>query len=147
MAQNVSLWGASYPAVPQVVLPKTGGGTAIFTDVSDTTATAGDVLSSKAFYGADGTKKTGSVSSKAAATYNTNSSDQTIAAGQYLIVGDQEYKIIAVGTEAPVTLAGLGHCTIRFNNSETVDMPGSIHVEDKPMPAIGVGTEIKIVEK
>ena len=84
MAQNVSLWGASYPAVPQVVLPKTGGGTAVFTDVSDTTANAGDVLSSKAFYGADGTKKTGSVSSKAAATYNTKSSDQTIAAGQYL---------------------------------------------------------------
>ncbi len=78
---------------------------------------------------------------------SVNPINGTIAAGQYLVVGNQEYKIIAVGTEAPVTLAGLGHCTIRFNNSETVDMPGSIHVEDKPMPAIGVGTEIKIIEK
>lgn len=84
MAQNVSLWGANYPAVPRVVLPKTGGGSATFTDVSDTTATAGDVLASKTFYGADGTSKTGSISSKAAATYNTKTSNQTIAAGQYL---------------------------------------------------------------
>ena len=30
MAQNITLWGASYTAVPEVDLPKTGGGTAKF---------------------------------------------------------------------------------------------------------------------
>lgn len=32
MAQNITLMGASYSAVPAVTLPKTGGGTAKFID-------------------------------------------------------------------------------------------------------------------
>ena len=49
MAQNITLMGASYSAVPAVTLPKTGGGTAQFTDVTDTTAAAADVASGKYF--------------------------------------------------------------------------------------------------
>ena len=55
MAQNISLLGADYPDVPAVELPKTGGGTAAFYDVSDTTATASDVLHNKVFVSANGT--------------------------------------------------------------------------------------------
>lgn len=33
MAQNISIWGANYTAVPAVTLPKTGGGTATFYDM------------------------------------------------------------------------------------------------------------------
>ena len=40
MAQNITLLGANYSAVPGVQLPKTGGGTALFTDTTPTTATA-----------------------------------------------------------------------------------------------------------
>ena len=54
MAQNITLWGASYSDVPSVLLPKTGGGTASFTDVTDTTAAAADVASGKYFYTASG---------------------------------------------------------------------------------------------
>lgn len=32
MAQNITIWGASYTNVPAVELPKTGGGTAKFVD-------------------------------------------------------------------------------------------------------------------
>ena len=32
MAQNITIWGASYSDVPAVELPKTGGGTATFVD-------------------------------------------------------------------------------------------------------------------
>ena len=50
MSQNITLLGASYSDVPGVTLPKTGGGTATFSDVSDTTAAASDVASGKYFY-------------------------------------------------------------------------------------------------
>ncbi len=35
MAQNITLLGASYPDVPAVQLPKTGGGTATFIDETE----------------------------------------------------------------------------------------------------------------
>ena len=62
MAQNITLMGASYSAVPSVTLPKTGGGTASFTDVSDTTATADDVASGTYFYTAAGVRTEGTSS-------------------------------------------------------------------------------------
>lgn len=62
MAQNITIWGASYSAVPAVTLPKTGGGTASFTDVTDTTAAAADVASGKYFYTAAGVRTQGTSS-------------------------------------------------------------------------------------
>ena len=61
MAQNITLMGASYSAVPAVTLPKTGGGTARFDDVSGTTATNADVVSGKSFVKADGSAGSGSL--------------------------------------------------------------------------------------
>ena len=59
MAQNVTVAGASFSDVPSVSLPKTGGGTASFTDVSDTTATAADVAAGSYFYTAAGVRTEG----------------------------------------------------------------------------------------
>ena len=42
MSQNITLLGATYSGVPAVTLPKSGGGTATFTDVTDTTAAAAE---------------------------------------------------------------------------------------------------------
>ena len=71
----------------------------------------------------------------------------TIAPGQTVEIGDQSYKITAVGEEAPVSLAGLGHCTFNFSGQSTVDMLGTIYVENKPMPQLDAGIVIRIIEE
>lgn len=62
MAQNITLLGASYTDVGAVTLPKTGGGTASFVDITDTTAAAADVASGKYFYTAAGVRTQGTSS-------------------------------------------------------------------------------------
>lgn len=62
MSQSISLWGATYSNVPSVNLPKSGGGTASFTDVTDTTAAASDVASGKYFYTSSGVRTQGTAS-------------------------------------------------------------------------------------
>lgn len=56
---DIDLLGATYPDVPAVDLPVSGGGTARFTDVTDTTAEAGDVVSGEVFYTSAGLRSTG----------------------------------------------------------------------------------------
>ena len=57
--QDVELLDVVYNDVPAVELPKSGGGVALFTDTSETTATASDVLNSKYFYDSSGNKVQG----------------------------------------------------------------------------------------
>lgn len=54
MAQNVIINGVTYAEVPEVDIPKAGGGTAKFYDASGADAAAADVLSGKKFVGSSG---------------------------------------------------------------------------------------------
>lgn len=58
MSQNITFNG-SWSNVPAINMPKTGGGTARFTDVTPTTATAADVASGKIFFTSAGAQATG----------------------------------------------------------------------------------------
>lgn len=109
MAQNVIINGVTYQNVPEVNIPKSGGGTAQFMDTSDANAAAGEILSGKTAY-VNGTKLTGSIPSKAAQTYTPGTSAQTISADQYLagaqtIAGDVNLK--AVNIASGVTIFGV----------------------------------------
>ena len=83
MAQNVIINGVTYQNVPEVDIPKSGGGTAKFYDSSGANITAADIRNGKKGIGASG-EVTGSMQEKSAASYNPSTSDQTIGASQYL---------------------------------------------------------------
>ena len=98
MAQNITLMGASYSAVPAVTLPKTGGGTASFTDVTDTTAAAADVASGKYFYTASGVRTQGTNSGGGGESTNTQVVQGTTRTTSSTLT--------AIGAEMTVTKTG-----------------------------------------
>lgn len=72
MASNsVILKGTTYNGVSSLEVPKSGGGTALFTDVSDTTAAAADVAAGKWFYNALGAYTAGTASGGGGLAYET----------------------------------------------------------------------------
>lgn len=54
MAQNVIINGVTYQAVPEVDIPKSGGGTAKFYDTASADAAAGDILTGKTAFNSSG---------------------------------------------------------------------------------------------
>lgn len=82
MAQNVIINGVTYNSVPEVDIPKSGGGTAKFYDTASANAAAGDILTGKTAFGASGSvggsmPNNGSTSG----TISTKSGTVTIPAG------------------------------------------------------------------
>lgn len=98
--RNISLLGATYSAVPAVTLPISGGGTAKFTEVSDTTATASDVANGKVFYTADGSKATGTASGGGGSSKNVQiaSGVNRVATTSYTAVSGQSITVEKTGT-------------------------------------------------
>lgn len=80
---SVVINGVTYPNCPEVDIPKSGGGTAKFYDSTDTNITGADLRNGKIGVGPNG-EVTGSMTEKAAGSYNPSTSDQTINANQFL---------------------------------------------------------------
>jgi len=74
MASNVVINGVTYSNVPEVDIPKQGGGTAKFYDTSGANAAAGDILTTKTAYNASG-----SVSGSMANNGNTSGTIGAVA--------------------------------------------------------------------
>lgn len=87
MSKNVTLMGASYSAVPSVILPQTGGGDAQFFDVSDTTAAATDVASGKYFYSAAGVRTQGTASGGGGKNAQISQTPGRVASTTYTATG------------------------------------------------------------
>ena len=82
MAQNVIINGVTYQAVPEVDIPKSGGGTAKFYDTASADAAAGDILTGKTAYNSSGSVG-GSMANNGATggTISTKAGTVTIPAG------------------------------------------------------------------
>ena len=128
MAQNITLMGASYSAVPACLLPKTGGGTARFTDVSDTTAAASDVASGKYFYTSDGTKTQGTssggggtdhltkIATKSLGTISTSSTSAADTGQTLGVTGFDAYDMLIAICYTPTHTNGRHLATVRLIN-------------------------------
>lgn len=79
---SVVINSVTYASCPEVDIPKSGGGTAKFYDVTECDAAAGNVLSGKVFVGASG-QDTGSMANNGSTsgTIGTKSGTVTIPAG------------------------------------------------------------------
>lgn len=112
MAQNVVINGVTYSDVPEVDIPKSGGGTAEFYDTSDADAGQGDVLSGKTYY-KDG-KKTGSMTNNGDTSGDISSKDGTVtipagytSGGTVGIDSTEKAKIVSGNIKSGVTLLGV----------------------------------------
>lgn len=82
MAQNVIINGVTYQNVPEVDIPKSGGGTAKFYDTAGASVSAADLLTGKTAYGSSGTVA-GSMpdNGSTSGTIGTKAGTHTIPAG------------------------------------------------------------------
>ncbi len=67
-----------------------------------------------------------------------------IEVGQTIKIGNESYRITAVGNEVNRNLTNLGHMAVKFTGDTTAGMPGSIYVEKKAFPKIKKGTKVVI---
>lgn len=82
MAQNVIINGVTYQSVPEVDIPKSGGGTAKFFDTASADAAATDILTGKTAFGSSGSIS-GSMANNGSTsgTISTKAGTVTIPAG------------------------------------------------------------------
>lgn len=112
MAQNVIINGVTYSSVPEVDIPKSGGGTAKFYDTASADATNADILTGVTAYGSSGLvsgnmPNNGSTSG----TISTKAGTVTIPAGYTSggtveISTTEQAKIIASNIKSGVTILG-----------------------------------------
>ncbi len=113
MAQNVIINGVTYQSVPEVDIPKSGGGTAKFYDTAGASVAAEDLLAGKTAYGASG-EVSGSMPSNGSTsgTISTKAGTVTIPAGYTTggtvsISSTEQAKVIASNIKQGVTLLGV----------------------------------------
>ena len=114
MAQNVVINGVTYSNVPQVEIPKSGSGTAVFYDIADSTAAAGDVLASKYFYTSSGVKTQGTIATKTASDLSASVLTVTVPAGYYasqVTKACSDANLVTGNIKSGVTIFGVSGAT------------------------------------
>lgn len=110
---NVVINGVTYNDVPEVQIPKSGGGTVVFYETSDATARTGNILTGKKAYGSGGALN-GSMTNNGdtSGTISTKAGTVSVPAGYtsggtVSIASAQQDLIISGNIKSGVTLLGV----------------------------------------
>lgn len=113
MAQNVVINGVTYQSVPEVDIPKSGGGTAKFYDTASADITSADVLTGKTAFGSSGSVS-GSMANNGSTSGTISTKAGTVAipagyttGGTVSISSTEQAKVIATNIKSGVTLLGV----------------------------------------
>lgn len=113
MAQNVVINGVTYSNVPEVDIPKSGGGTAKFYDTAGGNVSAADLLTGKTAYGPNG-EVSGSMANNGSTSGTISTKAGTVSipegytsGGTVSISSTEQAKIIASNIKSGVTLLGV----------------------------------------
>lgn len=113
MAQNVVINGVTYQNVPEVDIPKSGGGTAKFYDTASADISASDVLSGKVGFGSSGSV-TGNMTNNGSTSGTISTVAGTVnipagytSGGTVQINSTDQAKIIAGNIKSGVTILGV----------------------------------------
>ena len=113
MAQNVVINSVTYSDVPEVDIPKSGGGTAKFYDTSSADITSSDVLTGKTGFGPSGSVSGGMANNGAiSGTISTVAGTVTVSSGytsggSVSISSTEQSKIVASNIKSGVTILGV----------------------------------------
>jgi hypothetical protein len=124
MAQNVIINGVTYNAVPEVDIPKSGGGTAVFTDTSDATLSSGGQMPNGVTAYANGTKITGSASENDSSDLTVSGATVTVPAGYYS--SSASASVSAGSATAPATISGTSASVSTGTNTLTLSKTVSV---------------------
>lgn len=113
MAQNVVINSVTYSNVPEVDIPKQGGGTAKFYDTANADISSADVLTGKTGYGSSGAVS-GSMANNGATSGSISTKAGTVTipegyttGGTVAISSEEQAKIVASNIKSGVTLLGV----------------------------------------
>lgn len=67
---------------------------------------------------------------------------EDIRAGDQMVIDGETFDILFVGGKANETMRDLGHATFHFNGETSSELPGTICLEDKPIPQISENSTI-----
>ena len=133
MGQSVIINGVTYAAVPSVTIPKSGGGTAVFYDTADASASAGDILTGTTAYGSAGAVN-GSMANNGtlSGTISTKAGVYTIpsgytSGGSVGIASAEQTKIVSGNIRSGVTILGVAGATAVVDTSDATATAATIY--------------------
>lgn len=127
---SVVINGVTYANCPEVDIPKSGGGTAKFYDVTEADVSAANVLSGKVFIGPNG-QDTGSMANNGSTSGTISTKAGTVnipsgytSGGTVSISSTEQAKIIAGNIKSGVTLLGISGSL----STPTISQDGTSHI-------------------